>query len=105
MLQEAQHDPPESGNLTTPTEEQGNHGQDRDEDRRPAEPSTQQQQPPPPQHHLHQPPNHRQPDQEHRPITLHNRRNDETFDTYLMLATMLKHLNNGHAFAENHLED
>lgn len=32
-------------------------------------------------------------------------RNEETYPSYLMLATMLKYLNNGNAFAENCLED
>lgn len=39
------------------------------------------------------------------PAVVGNIRRNEDFDKYLMLAKMLRYLNNGSAFAENCLED
>lgn len=88
MLQEAQNDPPEPGNLFANDAVVA--GEERELESDPQTDRQQQQQ--------HQPEIHQNP-------PLHNHRNEETYQTYLMLATMLKYLNNGHAFSENHLED
>lgn len=86
MLQEAQNDPPEPGNLIANDAVMavGERELENDRDRQ--------------QEQQHQPEIHPNP-------PTHDHRNEETYQTYLMLATMLKYLNNGHAFSENHLED
>lgn len=85
MLQEAKNDPPEPGNLNE-SAESGTA----------VDPSADQLRP---IHHQDQLPHqHPQP-------PLHSHRNEETYPAYLMLATMLKYLNNGNAFSENCLED
>lgn len=108
MLQEAQNDPPEPGKLVVdPTDHQ----------------EQQQQQHPTPKHDQGNQLNHSRneniinnnlefidhhdsQEQEQEPSSrINSHRNEETYQTYLMLATMLKYLNNGNAFAENHLED
>lgn len=89
MLQEAQNDPPEPGNLLTIWEKVQEHDQNQS---------------------LHPIlenviPQHSEPIQYPPLITLNNHRHEDSFQNYLMLASMLKYLNNGSAFAENHLED
>lgn len=97
MLQEAQNDPPEPGNLiggiVLQEQEHENHNVDQPRQHEHA------QSPQSPQVLLSpsQPPSP--------PPIIQHTRNEETAQTYLMLATMLKYLNNGRAFAENHLED
>lgn len=97
MLQEAQNDPPEPGNLIVVREQEEEHANQIDNnpnvDQREHE-----------QEHYQSPP-HPQPPQNHNINNRNNCRNEETFQTYLTLATMLKYLNNGSTFAENHLED
>lgn len=108
MLQEAQNDAPEPGNLNElraqepPIEHdytETNYGGERvvvdvNIDRG---------------HDLHE--HHRdehhpqQNDQNEHLLPNNMHRNSETYQSYLMLATMLKYLNNGNAFAENHMED
>lgn len=94
MLQEAQNDPPEPGNLiggvVLQEQEHENHNVDQQRQHEHAQS--------PPQVLL-------SPSQPPSPSIIQHTRNEETAQTYLMLATMLKYLNNGRAFAENHLED
>lgn len=92
MLQEAKNDPAEPGNLIVmreqePLEHEQENQIDYNVDASPRQDS------PPPQiiQNSHN--------------NINNNRDPETYETYLMLATMLKYLNNGNAFAENHLED
>lgn len=102
MLQEAQNDPPEPGNLIVVREQEEEPANQIDNN-----PNVDQQEHE--QEHYQSPPHPQPPPpvtQNHN-INNHNNycRNEETFQTYLTLATMLKYLNNGSAFAENHLED
>lgn len=91
MLQEAQHDAPEPGNLIDRgiQLEQG-HENNANEHRV-----------------VNINIDHREHEQDQTQSNLNNHmhRDPDTYQTYLMLATMLKYLNNGNAFAENHMED
>lgn len=96
MLQEAQHDAPEPGNLIDREVQLEQGHENNGNEHRVVNVNI----------------DHRKHDQQDQNQSNHNNNNilqrvrdPETYQTYLTLATMLKYLNNGNAFAENHMED
>lgn len=91
MLQEAQNEPPEPGNLLVVIERDAEENEKEQEVEEGNDPHANADRP--------------EPEMHRNPPPIHDHRSEETYQAYLMLATMLKYLNNGNAFSENHLED